>query len=394
MRTDRFWARALPLASLLLLGGAAPAVAQPMALIPSIPFAPFLQGEPDEDGGKVLTGDHTVAAGEEVEDIVVIDGTLTVEGTVLGDAVVVGGDLFLESGGSVSGDAVVTGGQIVDHGGRVRGEMRVVNGTDQVRVGAAAAAIAGSHDAVKGARAEAVMARNAARDAARDRGREHREDSWFGPIGRGFGDLVSALALGLVLAGIGAVLTFYGRPYLETVSDTVRTSTVRAGAVGLAAGFLIIPAFVVLLVALAVSIVGIPLLILAVPLYPLALAGAVGMGLLATAHAVGERTAEQRHEAFELRYRNSYSYLFTGLGMLVAPLVIASLLKMTGFLGFLGTLLQVITMLVIWLAATVGFGAVILSRAGTRRSFVVPTMDPTYDPDPLFDEPSMGSPHV
>jgi hypothetical protein len=37
--------------------------------------------------------------------------------------------------------------------------------------------------------------------------------------------------------------------------------------------------------------------------------------------------------------------------------------------------------------SVVGFGAVILSRAGTRRSFVAPIMDPGYDPDPLFDEP-------
>src|SRR5690606_27647394 len=130
----------------------------------------------------------------------------------------------------------------------------------------------------------------------------------------------------------------YGRPYLETVSDTVRSNTLRAGVVGLAATFLIVPAFVVLIVALAVSIIGIPLLLVAVPAYPLAVAAAMVMGLLAAAHAIGERTAEQTRGPLELRFSNSYAYLFTGLGMMMAPLLAAHLIRMTGFLGFIGTL--------------------------------------------------------
>jgi hypothetical protein len=381
MRTDRLWTRALPLASLLLVASAAGLAAQrSVPALPRLAIATLLQG----GDGDVITGDHTVKAGEKVDDIVVIGGNLTVEGNVTGDAVVVGGNLLLESGGAVDGDAVVTGGKIVDHGGRVRGEMRVVDGAaGDLSRRAAESATAAARSAA-GERAEA--ARSAAMAAAMEQAHSRRDHSWFTPIRRGFEGLLSTVALGLVLAGIGSALIFYGRPYLETVSDTIRSSTVRSGAVGVAAGFLVAPAFVVLLVALAVSIIGIPLLLLS-PLYWVAFFVACAMGILAAAHAIGERTAEQRRETFSLRYRNSYSYLFTGVGILFAPLVVGSLLRIAG-LGFFGGAFIWVGGVILVCTAVVGFGAVILSRAGTRRSFVAPVMDPVYDPDPLFDEPS------
>lgn len=376
----------------LLLCGATGAAAQ----APAAPPAPRLAAVPPalalmlQSGAtdRVLTGDHTVAEGESIGDIVVVGGTLRVLGEVTGDAVVVGGDLQVGPKGRIGGDALVTGGTISNEGGEIRGEMRTLEGD-----GALSQEI---RRALAGGTAAATVGQEAAR-AARETARLHRpqhvrqERSWFDPIRRGFAGVISTLALGLVLGGIGAALVFYGRPYLDTVSDTLRSSVPRSMAVGLAAGFLVLPAFVILIVALAVTIIGIPLLLVAVPLYPLAVAAAITMGLLAAAHAIGERTAEQR-ERFELRHRNAYAYLFTGLAMLLTPLLAAHLIVMTGFLGFIGTLLKVVTGVVIWAAATAGFGAVILSRAGTRRTFVRPlATDPAYESDPLFDdEPSRG----
>jgi hypothetical protein len=268
----------------------------------------------------------------------------------------------------VQGDAVVTGGEIVSHGGHVRGEVRVVGG--------AGANTVVHIDDVRHARHDVI---------------DHAHFSPLDRIGRGLAGLAATIALGLVLAGLGAVLVFYGRPYLETVSDTLRGSMLRSGATGLAAGFLVLPAFVVAIVGLAVSVIGIPLLIAFVPLYPLAVATAIAFGLLAAAHAIGERTAEQRRKAFDLRYRNSYAYLFSGLGMLIAPLMAAHLVGMVGFLSVIGTLLKVVTWAVIWVVATFGFGAVILSRAGTRRTFVAPPPpDLGFEGEPFFDPAASG----
>lgn len=379
MRTERWWATTVWTALLFSAVSALPASSQE----PPPPAPPAPPQSPEVRPDKVITGDYVVRAGETIDDkLVVVGGDLRVAGEVRGDAVVVGGDLILEDQGVVHGDAHVTGGELRHQGGRVLGEMRVVGGDRPEQAAAVAEhGRAGSEH------------RDAARDAEHDirsevhRGMRGEHRSWFGSIGRGFAGLVQTLALWLVLGGIGALLVFYGHRYLDTVSDTLRGSTLRSAGVGLAAGFLIVPAFVVLVVSLAVTIVGIPLLLLAIPLYPLAVTAAIAFGLLAAAHALGEHTAQRRYEGYDLRYRNSYTYLFTGLGMFLTPLLLADLIAMTGFLGFIGTLLKVVTWVVIWAAATVGFGAVILSRGGTQRVFASHSHpEPPFDPDPLFDD--------
>jgi hypothetical protein len=376
------------LAAALLVGPVPMLAAQETLSTPAPPAAP---AAPQPGSRSVFTGDHTVAAGEKVEDVVVVGGDLRVLGTVAGDAVVVGGELILDDSGLIEGDATVTGGSIVENGGRVLGEMRMLDdaGSDvQVDAG-------DDGENVGELRTDRREMVRVMREEGRDHSHFFGRGSALRAVGEGFAGLISAIALGLVLAGIGALLIFYGRPYLDTVSDTIRASTLRSGAVGLAASFLVIPAFVVLVVALAVSIIGIPFLLVAVPLYPLAIAAAAGMGLLASAHAVGERTSEQRNTTFDFRYRNAYAYLFTGLGMLLAPLVAANLIEMTGFLGFIGVLLEIATWAVIWAATTVGLGAVILSRAGTRRTFIAqPQMDLGFDTDPGFEPGPAAGPHV
>ena len=326
-----------------------------------------------EAGVSVLTGDHVVADGEVIDgDMVVVDGDLTVHGEIRGNAVVTGGDLLMEEGGRVMGDAVVTDGELLNHGGRILGEMRTLAGNEE-------------HVLVMPSAPHAPPPPQAVRV---------RHPSWFDDIGEGIAGVTSTLAFALVLAGIGAALVFYGLPYLRKVSDTVRLHTGRSAAVGLAASFLVIPAFILLVVALAISIIGIPVLLVAIPLYPLAVVAAFGFGLLAVAHVVGEYTAEQRG-GFDFRYRNAYAYVFFGIGLLLAPMLAGHLIGMVGFLGWVGVLLQVLGGLILWAAATLGLGAVILTRAGTREAYVPRAYDPVLDGDPLFDaEPVAREPHV
>ena len=307
----------------------------------------------------VITGDHVIEAGQVVDEMVVVGGDLRVRGTIEEDAIVVGGDLILEPSGLVGGNAVVTGGRLIDEGGTVRGEMRTIDAPGVDLADQIGRAVAGTESA-----------RTATAAPEREMSRQRSGRDWFGPIWRGMAGIFSTLMFALLIGGIGAALIFFGRPYLETVSDTVRGSGIRSAGTGLAAAFLAIPAFVVLIVALAVSIIGIPLLAVAVPLYPLALFAGAVFGLLAVAHALGERAAEQSGDRFDFRRRNSYAYLFTGLALMLAPILAAHILGMTGFLGFFGTMLKILTWIAIWIAGTVGFGAVILSRAGTRRTFV------------------------
>jgi hypothetical protein len=409
-RTDRRltdgrfrWSRvAIAVAALAasIAAPATPAAASPAPPAPPSRLAPPLAATPpalalllqSADPDRVFTGDHTVEEGETVGDVVVVGGSLRVLGEVTGDAIVVGGDLVVGSTGQIRGDAVVTGGSIENEGGTILGEMRTLEGNGAISEDVRRA-VAGGAVAAAAGREAARATRESVRESRRASVRHER--SWFDPIQRGVAGVVSTLALGLVLAGLGSALIFYGRSHLDTVSDTLRASVPRSVAVGLAAGFLLVPAFVVMVVALAVTVIGIPLLLVAVPLFPLAVVGAIAMGLIAAAHAIGERTAEER-DAFDLRHRNAYSYMFTGLAMLLAPLLAAHLLGMTGFLGFVSTLLKFVTGAVIWATATAGFGAVILSRGGTRRTFARPlAADPDFEMDPLFDdEPTPPGRHV
>jgi len=322
-----------------------------------------------EAGVSVRTGNQVIPRGEVVQgDLVVHDGDLRIEGEVRGNVVVTGGDLTIVKDASVLGDAKVIGGAL-NNEGRVMGEMLTIS--------------------AEGPRRPRAAAPPAPPEFPREARGARSRDSWFAPIGRGISDFFGWALTAAVVAGIGAALVFYSLPRLRTVSETLRASTGRAAAVGTAATILIVPVFVLGVVALGISIIGIPLLLVAVPLYPLVVIALFVFGLIAAAHAIGEKTVDQRSE-FGLRHRNAYSYVFLGVGILVAPLLLASIIEMVPFLDWLSTLLEVISILALLGVSMVGMGAVILTRGGTQRVAPPADFDPVLDDDPLFDaEPAV-----
>lgn len=168
----------------------------------------------------------------------------------------------------------------------------------------------------------------------------------------------------IVALGFGAV--FFGRRYLEGVADTARRAPLQSGLVGMAAAFLVVPVFILGTLALVVSIVGIPALLAWLPLFPVAVVLATAFGYLAVAHAAGEALAERRLQGGDWFTRaNSYYYVLTGAGLLVALFILRYVIAMIGIpvipgmLAFLGGF-------VTWAALSVGLGAVLLSRGGTR----------------------------
>lgn len=195
---------------------------------------------------------------------------------------------------------------------------------------------------------------------------------WLGPfrhIAHGIAGLLSLLIGYGVLFGIAFITIFFGgRRYIEGVADTARHATMRSLFVGLAGSFLVIPAFILGMLALAISIIGIPALLVWVPLFPIATGLAVLLGYLAVAHAAGEAMAERRFYAADWFQRgNSYYFLLTGLGLLVALFLASMVVFMAGpwlrpisgillFLGCVSTIAFV----------TIGFGAVLISRGGKQ----------------------------
>ena len=217
-------------------------------------------------------------------------------------------------------------------------------------------------------------------------------DAWRSPwrhITRGIGGVFSTLMVYAILVGLGFLAVFFGRKYLEGIADTARHATLRSGLVGLAGSFLVLPAYILGLLALAISIVGIPLILVFAPLFPVAVVLAALGGYVAVAHGAGEALAERRFTGTDWFTRaNSYYYVLTGVGLLLVLFIAASIVTMAGpWLGFLEGLLRFMAVMLTWAAFTIGFGAFLISRGGTR---------PVRE-DGLKPEPDAGigeEPHV
>jgi hypothetical protein len=280
-------------------------------------------------------GARQIGALEVIEgDVVVASGSLTVLGEVHGDAVVGDGDLVLEPGSVVYGDAVVTGGQLVNRGGKVMGAVQQGGPT-----------------------------RNAGTQAMQLR------HGLFGWLGKGWSGLAGTLVLGLVLCGLGAALTAYGRPYLQQASTMVRRAPFNAAAIGLSANVLALPVFLLGMGALTLTLVGIPFLLLFIPLFWTLVCVLAALGVVAVAHAVGERAAERQRLAGNPP-RSAYSYLALGVAVLLGPLFISHLLGVTPFSGWLAGAMNVVSWTLLWLAASLGAGAVMIVAVSAWREHV------------------------
>ena len=201
---------------------------------------------------------------------------------------------------------------------------------------------------------------------------QRRGPDWLAPFRRVWQGITGVFAVIItltVLFGIGLVAILFGaRKYLEGVADTVRLGVGRSFLVGLAGTFLLVPVFVLGIIALAISIVGIPALIVWIPLFPVGTMVAVVLGYLGVAHAAGESWAERNYYGSDwFRRGNSYYFMMTGLVLLGSLYFAANIVHMAGpWLDFISGILLFFAVVLTWGAATIGFGAVLISRGGSR----------------------------
>jgi hypothetical protein len=220
-----------------------------------------------------------------------------------------------------------------------------------------------------------------------DRGRNFFNRGPLRHLFRGLSGIVSvALAYGVIFALAFIAIFFGGRRYIEGVADTARVATTRSLLVGMAASFLVIPAFILGAIALLISIVGILALPVWVMLFPIAVGLATVLGYIGVAHGLGESLAERRfHTSDWFQRGNSYYFLISGIGLLLAPFVAMNVVRMAGpWLGFFAGILTAVGVIVTWAALSIGLGAVLLSRGGTR-----PVRGAAADMEPeIYAEPT------
>ncbi len=278
-------------------------------------------GLPSPSGA--TTGPRVIEAGSTVTgDVVVVGGTLDVRGTIQGDAAAYGGDVVVHPGGSVTGDAVAVHGRVRLDGGTVAGETRSVRGNLE----------------------PAPLVATGPPTTVADR------------LG-----LVAGWLVVLLVVGIG-VLLFAGGP-LAGVTETLQRGFGRSLVVGIVGQLALLPGLLITIVALAATLIGILLIPFAVVAYALAAAGLMMLGFLAVARITG--SALTRDDSAPAPKRGAgLRALVVGTLAFVLLWVLAALLTPMP-LG--SAVMRAVAFALSWVAVTAGFGAAILSRAGTRR---------------------------
>lgn len=330
----------------------------------------------------------TVSSEEEIDaTLVVVDGDLDVSGTVDGDVVVAGGALRIRDGGRIAGEVRLADARIFRDGGEIEGEVRNVQ-PDRERALEALENLESLEDLERLGELEGLeediraQVREELRSEFRDR---DRGPSIFAPlrsVGRGLAGLLQILVTFVIVVVLGALVVHFFPENLQRVADTARRGPVRAGMVGMAGTFLLLPVWVLGMVALAVSIIGIPVLLAWIPLFPLAACLAAGLGYLAVARLVGGWFTRQRFQGLDfLRPSNTIHALAAGVALLLIPFAAANVVEMAGrWLGFVEGLFLTVGWVAGAVVVAVGFGAVLLTRGG-RRPHPRPPMGPHDDVD-------------
>lgn len=290
-----------------------------------------------------ILGSIDVGSDERVTDeVVAILGSVRVNGRVDGDVVAVGGSVTLGPEAFVAGDVVSVGGGVaLGRDATVTGEVTSVGGRIRQEPGAD---IRGSVNEVALGHGPLMFVPGAWAGHA---------DVFTGPF-RLAGTL---LRIALVLLLTLVVFLVASRP-VERIARRAGDEPVLSGFVGLLAQVLFFPLLVLTIVVLAVSIIGIPLLFL-VPFALVAALFAVLMGFTGVAQRVGRWAVGPAQSQI----------VATAVGVvLVAAVTIVArtIWLLPGPFGAIGFIVMVLGIFVEYVAWTVGIGAAVLTRFGTR----------------------------
>lgn len=318
VRRLRTW---LALGAAILLAPTAPAA---LAAQPAPTPAPAAAPE-----GGVRLGGLTVPAGTTTRGLVILKGDVDVYGTVQGDVVALSGNVVVHPGAQVTGDAVsVLGAVRVASGGRVLGDAESFSQQPPGWFATGEGAAAG------------------------------RVSPW-----RGLTLTLGWLAI-LLLIGIGVLVS--GSTYLDGVAESLQQGLGKALAAGLVGQLLFLPALVTIVVLLAVTIIGILAIPLAVVALVLATAGLLTLGFLAVAFVTGRAISGGSGDWRATAARgDALRALTVGLGVYFALWLVSAALQ---GLPVVALLVRTAALGLTWVAATAGFGAALLSRAGTHTA--------------------------
>ena len=296
---------------------------------PDRPQRPRGQRERIRFGGSVTVEEDETIRG----DVVAIGGSARVFGEVRGSVVAIGGSAELGPKAIVRGDVTAVGGAIKrDPAAQVDGE------THEVGVGGV-----GAGDWRFSFPSLATL--------------------WWGWTLGAFYSLIASIVRVAVLCLLAALVMLVARDYVERVGAQAAAEPFKSGAIGFLAQIFFVPVLVITILLLVVTIIGIPLLVL-IPFAILGLGIFALLGFTSVAYYVGRTVCS----SVGWNEAGPFGTMIAGILLLVSPILIARLIGLAG--GFLYPMtvgLGLIGVLVEYVAWTVGFGAVALSRFGKGR---------------------------
>ena len=281
-----------------------------------------------------IGGDVTVEEGDVVDgDVVAVGGPVVVSGEVRGDVVAVGGGVTLGPRAVVDGDVTAVGGPLHrDPGAQVRGPVH------EVGLGGI--------------------------DFSRWTWRRNPVGQWWSSmLGSAFA-FVGTLVRVAVLCLFVALVVLFGRDYMDRAASIASTEPLKAGAIGFAAQVLFIPLLFITVVVLAITIIGIPLIVLVLPFALIGLVVAGFVGFSGVANRLGALILDRlgRHDT------DPYTVTIIGVLVVMAPVVLSRVAGLGGGLMFpFAMILGIVGAVVEYVAWTVGFGAIALTRFRQRR---------------------------
>ena len=255
--------------------------------------------------------------------VAVADGSLDVSGRLDGSAYVINGDIVVHAGGVITGDAVSIGGRVLIDGGRVDGERVTLSAPATEPVPAAQSAPLTTWQSIK-----LVL-------------------GWFAV---------------LVIIGLGVLI--FAEPNMDGVVEAMEGSFAKAFWMGVLGEIMALPVLALLVVGLVLTLLGILLVPFAVVAYVIALAGLLALGFLAVARLTGSMWSRNNGAGTNTPRGANLRALFIGLVLYLGLWLVAAIFT---WQPVAGAVLRGIALAVSWVAVTVGLGAALLSRAGTRR---------------------------
>ena len=195
-------------------------------------------------------------------------------------------------------------------------------------------------------------------------------DGFFSYFGRFLSKLANLIAtlfvLGMVAVG-GSFATQLAPNRIAVIADVAKGLPGRSGMVGVMGGLLFLPALVIPIIALALTVLGALLVPVWVLGYLIAVAVAILAGILAVARNVGSWAIERRYPGTS--WARSWSSLHVGIvGILALALfpVASKIVSLVPFFSGLGSAIANVGWILLAVVSSIGVGAVILTKGGSR----------------------------